>query len=375
MITLDRIEMFLLRLPLVHEFETSSHRKGHLEHILVRVTDIDGATGWGESACPTDPFFCNENVETCWLMLRDYLAPALLGVPWETPADAVRSLCHVKGNNFARAALDIASWDLYSRRQEISVAAALGGTAFSVQAGVSLGIEPTIDALLEQVALHVGQGYRRIKLKIKPGWDIEPARRVRDEFPGVGLQVDANGAYDGSLADLAVFNQLDDLNLLMIEQPFEENNLLAHSRLQQNLHTPICLDETITTASMAETALAMRACRIINVKVSRLGGLGPARAVHDLCRSQGIPAWCGGMHEFGIGRAANVALASLPGFTLPSDVSGSDKYFAQDVVEPAVLAADGAVPVPFERPGLGHEVIWSRLQDHLLRTAELTAGQ
>jgi o-succinylbenzoate synthase len=225
------------------------------------------------------------------------------------------------------------------------------------------------------VALHVGQGYRRIKLKIKPGWDIEPVRRVRDDFPGVDLQVDANGAYDGSPADLAVFNKLDHLNLLMIEQPFEETNLLAHSRLQQNLRTPICLDETITTASMAETALAMGACRIINIKVSRLGGLGPARAVHDLCRSQGVPAWCGGMHEFGIGRAANVALASLPGFTLPSDVSGSDKYFAQDLVEPAVVAADGSVLVPFDPPGLGHEVIWSRLQDHLLRTAELTAGQ
>jgi o-succinylbenzoate synthase len=374
-ITVDRVELFLLRLPLVHEFETSSHRKGHLDHILVRITDTDGAVGWGESACPTDPFFGNENVETCWIMLRDYFAPALLGAPWEAPADAARRLLQVKGNRFARAAMDIACWDLASRRRGVSVAVALGGTATEVPAGVSLGIEPTIDGLLAQVALHVDQGYQRIKLKIRPGWDVEPARRVRDTFPGVGLQVDANGAYDGSRPDNDVFGRLDELGLLMIEQPFEETDLLAHARLQQRLSTPICLDEAITTVAMTEAALELRACRIVNVKVSRLGGLGPARAVHDLCRARGVPLWCGGMHEFGVGRAANIALASLPGFTLPGDVSGSDKYFARDVVEPPVLADRGRVPVPAHRPGLGHEVIWSRVHDHRLRTAEIAAGR
>lgn len=375
MITLDRIELFLLSLPLVHEFETSSHRKGHLDHILVRITDTDGAVGWGESASPTDPFFCNENVETCWLMLRDYFAPALLGRAWLTPHDAANHLRQIKGNQFARAALDIACWDLYSRRQGISVAAALGGTAAHVQAGVSLGIEPTIDALLAQVAFHVSQGYGRVKLKIRPGWDIRPARQVREAFPGVGLQVDANGAYEGSDPADPVFGDLDELGLLMIEQPFAETNLLAHARLQQRLITPICLDETITTVAMAEAALALEACRVVNVKASRLGGLGPARDVHDACRAAEVPVWCGGMHEFGVGRAANVALASLPGFTLPGDVSGSDKYFARDVVEPAVLADGGRVPVPVDRPGIGHEVVMSRVQDQLLRTADLVAGQ
>jgi o-succinylbenzoate synthase len=373
--TLDHIELFLVRLPLVHEFETSSHRKDHLDHILVRVTDTDGATGWGESASPSDPYYCGENVETCWLMLREYFGPALLGRPFETPEQAAGYLAQFQGNRFARAALDIACWDLTSRRRGLSVAAALGGTARDVPAGVSLGIEPTIDALLAQVAVHVGHGYQRVKLKIRPGWDVEPTRHVRASFPDIGLQVDANGAYDASEAGDDVFARLDELGLLMIEQPFEETDLLGHARLQQRLQTPVCLDETITTPGLARAALALTACRVINIKVSRLGGLGPARDVHDLCRAHEVPAWCGGMHEFGVGRAANIALASLPGFTLPSDVSGSDKYFARDVVDPPVRAASGRVPVPADRPGLGHEVIWSEVADHVLRTAELVAGR
>jgi o-succinylbenzoate synthase len=374
-ITLDRIELFLVRLPLVHEFETSSHRKGHLDHILVRITDTDGAFGWGESASPTDPYYCGETVETCWLMLRDYFGPALLGAQFETPDQAAGHLRQFQGNRFARAALDIACWDLTCRRLGVSVASALGGTARDVPAGVSLGIEPTIDALLDQVAAYVGHGYRRVKLKIRPGWDVEATRHVRASFPHIGLQVDANGAYDADGTSDDVFARLDELGLLMIEQPFGETDLLGHARLQQRLRTPVCLDESITTAGLARAALALEACRVINIKVSRLGGLGPARQVHDLCRAHDVPAWCGGMHEFGVGRAANIALASLPGFTLPGDVSGSDKYFARDVVDPPVRAVDGRVPVPADRPGLGHEVIWGEVADHVLRTAELAAGR
>lgn len=371
MITIERVELFLMRLSLVHEFETSSHRKGYIDHILVRVTDTDGGYGWGESASPSDPYFCGENVETCWLMLHDYFAPALLGTPWETPDEAVRAFARVQGNWFARAAMDIACRDLASRRAGISLAASLGGTAAEVNAGVSLGIEPTIDDLLEQVGRHLAQGYRRIKLKIRPGWDVEPAKAVRSAFPGISLQVDANCGYQGAEEDAAVFARLDELGLVMIEQPFEATDLLAHASLQRRLTTPVCLDETITSPAMARAALAMDACRVINIKVSRLGGLGPARQVHDLCHERGVPVWCGGMHEFGVGRAANVALSSLPGFTLPGDVSGSDKYYAQDVVEPAILASDGRVPVPVGQPGLGHEVVMSRVKDNLLRTAEL----
>ena len=376
MTTLQRADLYLVRLPLIHEFETSSHRKSHLDHILVRLTDSDGAAGWGESACPSDPYYCGENISTCWLMLHDYFVPALLGVDWDTPQQAQAALARINGNFFARAALDIACWDLASRRQGRSVATALGGTAAYARAGVSLGIEPTADALLEQVARYVNQGYRRVKLKIRPGWDAEPARLVREAFPDIVLQVDANGAYDQAQAGDPVFRRLDALGLAMIEQPFAETELVAHADLQRRLQTPLCLDESVTSLGAARAAVALGACRIINVKVSRMGGLSPALVLHDFCQDQGIPLWCGGMHEFGVGRAANVALASLPGFSLPGDVSGSDKYFAEDVVEPPVLAAGGQVPVPYQRPGLGHEVMMARVNARLLRNASLrVAGE
>lgn len=364
-----RIDLYHLSLPLVHEFETSSHRKGIIEHILVRVVDEEQRIGWGECASPADPYYCGESVDTCWLVLSRYLAPALLGVGWETPEDAAGMLARVSGNRFAKAGLDIACWDLWSREHRLPLAVALGGTAPSIEAGVSLGIERTIADLLEQVGQHLAQGYRRVKLKIRPGWDVEPARAVRDAYPDLALQVDANCAYDARRADLDAFIDLDRLGLLMIEQPFGETELLAHAQLQRRLTTPICLDESILDAATTRTAIALGACRVVNIKVSRLGGLGMAKAVHDVCRAEGLDAWCGGMHEFGVGRAANVALASLPGFTLPSDVSGSDKYFAEDVVQPPVLAHHGRVPVPRSVPGIGHEPVQERLSASIVRRA------
>lgn len=375
MTTLQRADLYLVRLPLIHEFETSSHRKAHLDHILVRLTDADGVVGWGESACASDPYYNGENVITCWLMLHDYFIPALLGVDWDTPQQAQEVLARISGNMFARAALDIACWDLASRRQGHSLATALGGTTAYAQVGVSLGIEPTADALLAQVARYVDQGYARVKIKIRPGWDAEPTRLVREAFPGIVLQVDANGAYHPGQVNDPVFRRLDLLGLAMIEQPFAETELLAHADLQRRLQTALCLDESVTSLGLARAAVKLGACRIINVKVSRMGGLSPALALHEFCHDQGIPLWCGGMHEFGVGRAANLALASLPGFSLPSDVSGSDKYFAEDIVEPPVLATRGRVPVPYQRPGLGHEVVMARLTRRLLRTATLTVAR
>ncbi len=367
MIRVERIDLYQVSLPLVHEFETSSHRKGRIEHILVRLTDEDQRTGWGECASPSDPYYCGESVDTCWLMLSRYLAPALLGARWETPEDAARISSVVSGNRFARAGLDIACWDLWCRRREISLADALGGTAESIEAGVSLGIERSVGGLLEQVERHVAQGYSRVKLKIRPGWDVEPARAVREAHPQLALQVDANCAYDAQAPQLATFAELDRLGLLMIEQPFGETELLAHAELQRRLVTPVCLDESILDAACASSAIALGACRVVNIKVSRVGGLGMAKAVHDVCRAEGLDAWCGGMHEFGVGRAANVALASLPGFTLPSDVSGSDKYFAEDVVDPPVLAHAGRVSVSRDSPGLGYEPVEDRIEARMVR--------
>ena len=372
MITVERISLMLVRLPLQHGFRTSSHAKGVIEHILVRIETADGAVGWGECASPSDPYYGPENVDTCWLMLRNYLAPALLGVAWDTPADAYVLGDRVRGNAFARAGLDIACWDLWSRLRGVALATALGATAPSIQAGVSLGIEPSVGELLDQVERFLGAEYARIKLKIAPGWDVAPVAAVRDRFGDIPLQVDANGAY--TRGDLDRLVELDGFGLQMIEQPFAARDLAAHADLQSRLRTPVCLDESIESLGDLDAALRLGAARIVNVKVSRLGGIGSARAVHDRCRQAGIPVWCGGMHEFGVGRAANVALGALPGFTLPSDVSGSDKYYVADIVTPAITASRGFVAVPYERPGIGHEVLDDVVAEHLVRDEEIRRG-
>ncbi|MFG2946310.1 o-succinylbenzoate synthase [Streptomyces adustus] len=365
-VTLAEIELALVRLDLVHSFETSSHRKTYLEHIIVRATAEDGSVGWGECASPSDPYYCGESTSSCWQVLGEYLAPMLLGRPWDHPEDAARLTAKVSGNHFARAGLDMACWDLYGQSRGKPLADLLGAEADAVPAGVSLGIEPTIDALLAQVSRHVADGYRRIKLKIRPGWDLEPVRAVQDAFPGVALQVDANTAYRPEQE--AVLAELDGRGLLMIEQPYGASDLLSHARLAARLDTPVCLDESITTPDVLRTALHLGAADVVNIKVSRLGGLGPSQTVHDLCLDAGVPVWCGGMHEFGIGRAANLALAGLPGFTLPSDVSGSDKYYRRDIVTPPIRAVDGMVAVPRSRPGIGLDVDLGQVRRNTTRT-------
>lgn len=335
-----------VRLPLVHAFETSSHRKNALDHILVRLTSDTGAVGWGEIASPSDPYYCAETVDTCWLIAEHHILPAVLGTEFEHATDVVPALSRIRGNNFARAGFDVALWALSASEAGVSLATSLGGTRDEVAAGVSLGIEPTVDDLLAQVAAQVDTGYGRVKLKIRPGWDVEPVRAVRAAFADLTLQVDANGAYTTGPDDLVALMSLDDTGLAMIEQPFAPRDLIAHAELQRRLQTPICLDESIETVEDLETALRLDAVRVVNIKVSRMGGLSPAIATHDRAFGEGIPVWCGGMHEFGIGRAANLALSSLPGFTRESDVSGSDKYYARDVTREPILAHAGRVEVP-----------------------------
>lgn len=353
-VVVARADLYRVELPLRHHFRTSSHDKSRLEHLLVRLETSEGAVGWGECASPSDPFYVGETVESCWHILRTYLLPRLLGQAWEHPHDAAALLAKVRGNEFARAGAETACWDLWARLHDLPLAKALGGTRSTITSGVSLGIEPSIPELLERVGEYVDQGYARIKLKISPGWDVEPVAAVRVRFGDLPLQVDANGAYPVEASERLV--ALDEFALLMIEQPFAPGELTTHAWLQDQLATPICLDESITSPGLVAAALDLGAARIVNVKVSRLGGLGAAVAVHDLCHERGVPVWCGGMHEFGVGRAANVALASLPGFSLPGDVSGSDKYFAEDVVTPPIRAVDGEVPVPWNRAGIGHAV-------------------
>ncbi|RZU03636.1 O-succinylbenzoate synthase [Kribbella rubisoli] len=342
-----------VRMPLVHEFQTSSHRKAFLDHILVELEDASGATGWGEIASSSDPYYAPETVESCWHIASQYLLPAVLDRPWTHPDQLAAVWSKVRGNNFAKAGVDTAAWVLYAGANSVPLATALGGKRTEVVAGVSLGIEPTIDDLLTQVDTQVAAGYPRVKLKIAPGWDVEPVRAVRAAYPDLDLHVDANGIYTAD--DLKLLQELDEFGLTMIEQPFAPRDLLTHARLQRTIETPVCLDESIETVDDLQTALQLEALQVLNIKVSRMGGLTPAREAHDRAQAAGIPVWCGGMHEFGIGRVANVALSSLAGFTLPSDVSASEKYYARDVIEPAVVAVEGVVQVP-GGTGLGHAV-------------------
>jgi O-succinylbenzoate synthase len=371
-VRVTQASLHLVRLPLVHRFRTSSHAKDHLEHILVRLTDESGAVGWGEIASASDPFYSPETADTCWLVASRYLLPAVVGSVWEDPSEVAGLWAKVRGHQFAKAGVDIAAWALWSLSGGVSLATALGGTRSSVVAGVSLGIEPTVDDLLAQVAKHVDAGYPRAKLKIAPGWDVEPVRAVRSAFPDLQLHVDANGAYGESADELVALRALDGLGLTMIEQPFAPRNLLAHAALQRDISTPVCLDESIEVLDDLRTAVVLGALKVLNIKVSRMGGLGAAVAAHDLAAEHDIPVWCGGMHEFGVGRAANIALSSLPGFTLPSDVSASDKYYERDVVVPPITAASGVVTVP-TAPGLGHDVDEDFVASATVRSVELTA--
>jgi o-succinylbenzoate synthase len=367
---INRVELRVVRLALVRTFRTSSSSKDHIDHILVRLMTDGGAEGWGECASPSDPYYCPETTETCWHILKDFLVPKVLGRDWSTIDELIALFGPIKGNNFARAGLEMACWDALAVENGLSLASMLGGTRTEIHSGVSLGIERELGALLEQVDRHVEDGYRRIKLKIAPGWDVAVVKAVRERHPDVPLQVDANSAY--TLDDVETLKQLDEFGLLLIEQPLAHDAIVDHARLQAQLTTPICLDESIHSVEDARKALDLGSCRVINIKVSRVGGLREAKRVHDLCRSRGVPVWCGGMHEFGIGRAANVAVASLPGFSLPGDISGSDKYYREEIVEPPIVAHRGVVVVP-TGPGIGHRPLLDRIVRQTLR--EQTFGR
>jgi O-succinylbenzoate synthase len=355
-----KVDLYRISLPLVHEFETSSHRKSAIEHILVRMTDESGECGWGEIASPSDPYYCAETVDTAELIARRYLVPLTLGHISTHPQELADRWQIVRGHEFAKAGFDIAAWDLWSKLQGLSLSTALGGTRRQVAAGVSLGIETTLDRLLAQVQLHVDGGYSRVKLKIKPGWDVEPVRVVRDAFPGILLHVDANGGYAADGDSFARLGRLDGFDLAMIEQPFAPREFVAHAELRRSISTPVCLDESVVEIGDLTTMISLEAGTILNIKVSRMGGLTPALSAYRMAQDHGISVWCGGMHEFGVGRAANVALSSLAGFRYPSDVSGSDKYYARDVIEPEVVALGGLVNVP-QGVGIGHDVSTERM--------------
>ncbi|RME41254.1 MAG: o-succinylbenzoate synthase, partial [Caldilineae bacterium] len=312
---IERIELHHIQLPLVHPFQTSFGLQTERPVILVAVR-AGGLTGWGECVAHSRPDYAAETIVTAWHVLRDFLAPGLIGHSIAAPADIFTSAGYrmVRGHNMAKAALENAVWDLLAKAQGVPLQTLLGGEKKRVAVGVSIGIQPTLDGLLERVAQFVAAGYRRIKVKIKPGWEQTPLQAIRARHPDILLMADANSAF--TLADAPLFRAMEPLNLLMIEQPLAYDDILDHAALQAQLQTPICLDESIHTPGDARLALKLDACRVINIKVGRVGGFTNALAIHNLCAEAGIPVWCGGMLETGIGRAANLHLASLPNFTL-----------------------------------------------------------
>lgn len=360
---IDRITLYHLSMRLKSPFTTSFGTTQDRECILIEA-EAEGLQGYGECVADRDPGYSYETSNTAWHVLRDFLIPALLNQEIGMPQMVPDRLSFVRGHPMAKAGLEMAVWDLFGKLQERSLKSMLGGAAERVKVGVSVGIQESPQALLRVVADYIKQGYRRIKIKIKPGHDVWETRAVREEYPDLPLQVDANSAY--TLETAHALAPLDDLQLLLIEQPLAEDDLWDHHLLQQDFRTPICLDESILSERHARQALEMEACRVINIKAGRVGGLSEAVAIHDLCRSRGVPVWCGGMLETGVGRAANLALASLPGFTLPGDISATDRYYVQDITqERFILNPDSTIDVP-DRPGLGITIDRKALENVIL---------
>ncbi len=371
MLKLERVELLHVRMPLKNAFETSFGRKSELNHVIVKVYEAGGLIGYGESACPTKPDYCPETIQTCLHIQRDYLVPAVVGRAFESAADFVGFYGWVRGNNFAKAGLEMAVWDLLAQSAGQPLARMLGGTRSYIESGVSLGIEPDTGLLLDKIAGFLTEGYRRIKLKVKPGRDFEVIAAVRQRYPDLPLMMDANSAY--TLRDIDHLKTFDQFNLMMIEQPLADDDIIDHAHLQRELATPVCLDESIHSAEDARRAIELGSCRIINIKAGRVGGLLEAKKIHEVCQSYGIPVWCGGMHEYGVGRAHNVALSSLPNFSIPGDVSGSDKYYAEDIVQPPILADNGRITVPNDAPGLGYTINEAALARYTIARYDLRA--
>ncbi|MBN2551057.1 MAG: o-succinylbenzoate synthase [Anaerolineales bacterium] len=356
---IEQLNLYHLRMPLRTAFETSFGREESRDCLLIEAL-ADGLVGYGECVADRDPGYSYETAQTAWHILRDFIGPAILNQEIPTPEALQRKMSFVKGHQMAKAGLEMALWDLLGKSQGRSLQQMLGGQRAAVDVGVSVGLQESPAALVKAVEGYLNDGYRRIKIKIKPGRDTADTQAVRAAFPNIRLQVDANSAYTLDTAEALL--PLDDLDLLLIEQPLDEDDLWDHSLLQKRFRTPLCLDESILSARHARQALEMGSCRIINIKAGRVGGLSQARAIHDLCVEASVPVWCGGMLETGVGRASNLALASLPGFILPGDISASARYYLEDIThEVFTLNPDSTITVP-TGPGLGVTLNWPALE-------------
>jgi O-succinylbenzoate synthase len=360
---IERVELREICLPLAYVHETGLSITTSKRIVLVRV-HADGVTGWGEATC-WEPFFSHETPETAWHILSDFLIPWTLGREWVSASELAPLFRPIRGHNMAKAALENALWDIEAQQAGMPLAQCVGGTRREVLCGVSVAIPRSVGDLLEQIRQKLDAGYQRIKMKIKPGWDVEVLAQVREKFPEIPLMVDANGAY--SLADLPHLKLLDRFHLMMIEQPLGWDDIVDHAKLQRELETPICLDESILSADDARKAIEIGACKIINIKLGRVGGFTSARQIHEVCRASDVPVWCGGMLESGIGRSHNIAMSALPGFSLPGDLGASRRYWKEDIIDPEVtVTAGGTIPVP-RTPGSGYTPNLDRIGKATLR--------
>jgi o-succinylbenzoate synthase len=360
-IRLERATLRRLRMPLVHFFETSFSRTYEREILLVEVIS-DGVSGWGEVTAGEHPFYNEEWTDASWLLLKNYILPRVLGETIETAEDVYPLTKHIRGHNMSRGGLEAAVWDLEARQKNLPLYQHIGGGARKeIPCGVSIGVQDSVDQLLEKIDTELQAGYQRIKMKIKPGWDVEVVAEVRRRFPQIKLMADANSAY--TLADTDRLRRLDDFYLMMIEQPLSHDDIIDHAKLQQQLTTPICLDECIRTVRHAEQAIELRACGILNIKLGRVAGFAQAKRVHDVAQAAGIPVWCGGMLEAGVGRAHNIALSTLPNFVLPGDVSASKRYWKRDIIFPPVEVSDVGTITVRDEPGFGYELDHDQIRE------------
>jgi o-succinylbenzoate synthase len=353
------IELIEISMSLVHFFETSFGRTYERRIILTRVMDEDSAEGWGEVTCGETPSYSEEWTDSAWVTLEKILAPMIVGKEFESASDVWNLMRRVRGHRMAKAAIETAVWDLEAKKLGVPLWRHLGGTRREIPCGVSIGIQDSVEQLFEKIQTELDAGYQRIKIKIAPHWDYEVIRRVRERFGSILLMGDANSAY--SLSDVELFRRMDEFNLMMFEQPLAHDDMLDHAQLQREIRTPICLDESVRSPEDARKAIELKSGRIINVKLGRVGGHGQAKQVEEVCRKANIPVWCGGMLESGIGRAHNIAMSTLEGFTLPGDVSASKRYWHEDIIEPEVsLTKEGTIIAPDEA-GIGFKVKRERI--------------
>ncbi len=366
---IKRIELIEIKMPLVHFFETSFGRTYERRIVLTRVEDKDGAEGWGEVTCGETPSYCEEWTDAAWVTIEKILAPMVLGKEIEQATQIWVLMRRVRGNRMAKAAIETAVWDLEAKKLNVPLWKHLGGANQEIACGVSIGIQDSVEQLFSKIQTELDAGYKRIKIKIAPGWDFDVIEKVREKFGDILLMGDANSAY--SLCDIDLFRRMDEFNLMMFEQPLAHDDMLDHAKLQKEIKTPICLDESIHSPEDARKAIELKSCKIINVKLGRVGGHAQARLVEKVARENSIPVWCGGMLESGVGRAHNIAMSTLKGFTLPGDVSASKRYWHEDIIEPEVLVTENGTIIAPHEAGIGFEVRRNRIDKLAIRRTEI----